>query len=162
LSAMTVVLIGCGSLGGLVALQLAMSGLRNFTLCDPDILTWANTGRHVLGASFVGANKAEGLAKELRNRFNHLTVSPYPARWQEIPSWSSLVESASLVVSATGDWASESALNAHMQACEYNKATVCGWTEAHACAGQAVAILPGQGCLQCGFESDGRPKIELT
>jgi molybdopterin/thiamine biosynthesis adenylyltransferase len=162
LNSMTVIIIGCGSLGGFVAVQLAMSGVAHFVLCDPDTLTWANTGRHVLGANYVGSNKAEALAKELRARFNHVTVQPYAARWQEISNWQSLAESATAIVSVTGDWAAEAALNVQMATGASVKPVIYGWTEPYACAGQAIAVLPGQGCLQCGFASDGRPKVELT
>lgn len=162
LCAKTVVLIGCGSLGGSIALQLAQSGVTRFVLCDPDVLTWTNTGRHVLGANHVGTNKAVALGTELTSRFNHATVNPFAGRWQEVPNWTSLIQNADLIVSATGDWASDAALNAHMHLSEHAKPIVYGWTEAYASAGQAIAILPGLGCLQCGFQTNGEPKIQLT
>jgi hypothetical protein len=39
---------------------------------------------------------------------------------------------------------------------------VYGWTEPHACAGHAVAIAGGGGCLQCGLTDTGQPLLRLT
>ena len=52
-------LLGCGSGGGSVGLQLAMSGIRNFTLVDRDTLGPENVIRHVCGRQFVGRKKTE-------------------------------------------------------------------------------------------------------
>lgn len=41
-----VVLIGVGSMGSRLALGLTRSGIRNFKLCDPDILNIENISRH--------------------------------------------------------------------------------------------------------------------
>lgn len=54
----TVVLIGCGSLGGYLAHQFAKAGVGKLHLIDPEPLGWENPGRHVLGASQVGEAKA--------------------------------------------------------------------------------------------------------
>ena len=43
-----VVIAGCGSVGGPVAQQLAMAGVGQSTLVDPETLTWSNIGRHPL------------------------------------------------------------------------------------------------------------------
>jgi hypothetical protein len=58
----TVVLVGCGSVGAPVGCALAQAGVGRIVLVDPDTLTWPNVGRHPLGASAVGRNKAEALA----------------------------------------------------------------------------------------------------
>ena len=157
-----VVLIGCGSLGAPVGEQLAMAGVGHLILLDPDNLSWPNTGRHPLGATYVGANKAIALAEDLRKRFPHITAEPVPKRWQEADDWASLLSGCSLIVSATGDWPSDAALNAKLLSEEKAPPTVYGWIESQASAGQAVAILPGAGCFQCGFHPNGKPKIQAT
>ena len=52
-----VLIAGCGSGGGTVALQLAMSGINNFTLIDNDVLEPENVIRHVCGLRYVGQKK---------------------------------------------------------------------------------------------------------
>ena len=39
---------------------------------------------------------------------------------------------------------------------------VYGWTEAHACAGHAVAILATGGCLQCGLTEHGESRSPVS
>jgi molybdopterin/thiamine biosynthesis adenylyltransferase len=162
LNASKVVVVGCGSLGAAVATHLGMAGVGDFGLFDPDALTWANTGRHPLGAAHVGRNKAEALSEELRQRFPHVSVGAVPKRWQDSSEWQTAIDGCSLIVSATGDWGSEAALNFSALTAQLPAPIVYGWTEAHACAGQAVCIVPGGGCLQCGFETDGKPRIAAT
>ena len=53
-----VLVAGCGSGGASVALQLVMSGIRNFTLIDNDILGSENIIRHVCGRRFIGQKKS--------------------------------------------------------------------------------------------------------
>ena len=163
LRAATVVVIGCGSIGAPVALQLAGAGVGKLILIDPELLKWANVGRHPLGAPGVGKAKADGLADLIRSSYPHMrAVEPVVERWEDA-SDTLLKELAScdLVVSAIGNWAAEGALN---EWCLANRRVpvVYGWTEAHACAGHAVAICPSGGCLQCGFSTDGTPLLRVT
>ena len=63
-----ILVAGCGSGGGSVALQLAMSGLQNFTLLDNDILEPENVIRHICGLRYVGQKKVDAVAEVLRDR----------------------------------------------------------------------------------------------
>ena len=65
------VLIGCGSVGSLVALELAKSGVGRFFLIDSDILGYHNLCRHQCGMYDVGRYKTEAL----RDRI--LQINPY-------------------------------------------------------------------------------------
>ena len=47
-----VLIAGCGSGGGQVALQLVMSGVRRFILLDMDVLEIENVIRHVCGMRY--------------------------------------------------------------------------------------------------------------
>lgn len=46
-----VIILGCGSVGSLVAVQLAKSGVGNFLLVDNDIVEYHNLCRHQCGIS---------------------------------------------------------------------------------------------------------------
>lgn len=65
------ILIGCGSVGSLVALELAKSGVGRFFLIDSDILGYHNICRHQCGIYDVGRYKTEAL----RDRI--LQINPY-------------------------------------------------------------------------------------
>jgi molybdopterin/thiamine biosynthesis adenylyltransferase len=159
LRASRVVIVGCGSVGAPVAVMLAEAGVGRFALVDPDDLKWANVGRHPLGADSVGANKALALAKRIRTSFPHTEVEPHSVRWEDLPG--DLGDEADLVVSATGNWPSDGMLNEWHVARGRTAPVVYGWTEAHACAGHAVAITGSGGCLECGFDDAGAPRLRV-
>ncbi len=50
-----VIVCGCGSVGGVAALDLARSGVGRFLLIDPDLLAIENLCRHPCGLADVGA-----------------------------------------------------------------------------------------------------------
>ena len=163
LHAAKVVVLGCGSVGAPVAMHLAAAGVGRLMLVDPNKLKWANVGRHPLGAPDVGKYKCSSLAEWIQASYPHcLGVDSLPCRWQDIDtdSLARLVD-ADLIVSAMGDWAAEGALNEwHVK--NRKGIIVYGWTEAHACAGHAVAIRPDWGCLQCGFSASGLPLLHVS
>jgi sulfur-carrier protein adenylyltransferase/sulfurtransferase len=163
LSAAAVTLIGCGSVGSHVAAMLAQAGVGRLTLIDPDTLSWANVGRHALGARWVGQFKAEATAKQLRENFPHLSAEYHNCSWEEASRKElGLPDDGQLILCATGNWSVEAALNARQQAEGRRVPIVYGWTEAYACAGQAVAVAGGGGCLECGMTEVGVPRLRVT
>ncbi len=62
-----VVILGCGSVGSLVALELARAGVGNFVLADPDTLEYHNLCRHQCGIEDVGDLKVNALSRKIRN-----------------------------------------------------------------------------------------------
>ena len=82
-----VLIAGCGSGGGQVALQLAMSGVRKFILVDRDNLEVENVIRHVCGIRHLGWRKTAALADVLRDRNPQVEVQEFDGdlmRWPEI------------------------------------------------------------------------------
>jgi sulfur-carrier protein adenylyltransferase/sulfurtransferase len=146
----SVAVVGCGSLGGAVALLLAQSGVARLRLIDPDSLSWQNVGRHALPGSFVGQKKAIALASHLRSYIPDLEVVPIAITWQQ--AWKedpALFDSMDLIVCATGEWTSEGFLNQlSKQGLEVPPA-IFAWLEAYGVAGHAVLVLPRGGCLRC-------------
>jgi len=63
----TAIILGCGSVGSLVALQLAKSGVGNFLLVDNDIVEYHNLCRHQCGISDVGRYKTDALKERILN-----------------------------------------------------------------------------------------------
>jgi sulfur-carrier protein adenylyltransferase/sulfurtransferase len=159
----TVVMIGCGSVGAPVAVALAQAGVGRIVLVDYDTLSWPNVGRHPLGASAVGRNKAEALAERLQADFPHLQIEHRACDLHHLLSAEhDLVASADLIFSATGSWAAESTLNRWHIGRGRDRPIVYGWIEAHACAGQGVAIAEEGGCLQCQIGQTGAPSFKVV
>ena len=80
-----VLIAGCGSGGGSVALQLVMSGIRNFTLLDRDVLGPENVIRHVCGRSFIGRRKVDALAEVLKDRNPSVNIKTIQADIMSYP-----------------------------------------------------------------------------
>ncbi len=163
LASRRIAIVGCGAIGGPVAVALAMAGAGHLMLIDPDSLGWANVGRHPLGAESVGLKKASELAKKLAQNFPH---ARFESRTEELrvvlEKEEGLLLNCDLVVCATGVWSVESALNAWHVSTKHPAQILYAWTEPHACAGHAVAILPDEACLQCQFTQFGEAKKIVT
>ena len=159
----TVVVAGCGSVGAPVVCTLAQAGTGRIVLVDHDSLSWPNVGRHPLGASSVGCNKAQELAERLQPDFPHLQIESRACYLQEFQRKEpELLEAADLIIAATGDWGAESALNRwHVEQGRPSPILYC-WTEAHACAGHAVAIGREGGCFQCHIGRTGSPSFKVV
>lgn len=158
-----VVVVGCGSVGAPVACALAQAGVGRIVLVDPDTLSWANVGRHPLGAAAVGRNKAEALADRLQADYPHLAIDHRPCDLHRlIANEGDLLVGADLVVGAVGSWVAESALNRWHIAQGRGRPVLYGWTEAHACAGHAVVIAREEGCLQCHIGLTGAPALKVV
>lgn len=159
----TVVLVGCGSVGAPIALALAQAGVGRLILVDYDTLSWPNVGRHPLGATAVGRNKAEALAERLQADFPHFAIEHRDCDLHHlVHTEQDLMLAADLIVSATGSWAAECALNRWHVAQGRDRPIVYGWTEAHACAGHGVAIAKEGGCLQCQIGRTGAPSFKVV
>jgi hypothetical protein len=76
---------------------------------------------------------------------------------------SKIFTSSNLIISATGDWTAESALNEWQQKLKDFPPILYGWTEGYAAAGHAVAVFKNEkGCLQCGMSDAGVPLFQVT
>lgn len=159
-----VVIIGCGSVGSSVAMQLARSGVGKFTLIDPDNLEAANVGRHELGINNIGQRKAQALSYLMLDRFPHLNnVAVFSCRWEDaLDKVPNLFNEVSLVISAMGQWQAEGALNFYLQSINKKMPVIYGWTEQFASAGHAVIISEGTGCLACGVDRFGTPLLQVS
>ncbi len=159
----TVVVAGCGSVGAPVACTLAQAGAGRIVLVDHDDLNWPNLGRHPLGATAVGRNKAQALAERLQADFPHLQIEGRACGLHHLlQNDVELLEAADLIVAATGSWSAESALNRWHVELGRPRPVLYGWTEAHACAGHAVAIAGEGGCFQCNIDRTGAPSFKAV
>jgi molybdopterin/thiamine biosynthesis adenylyltransferase len=163
LGSKTVILFGGGSVGAPVGHQLAMAGVGRILIVDPDILSWANVGRHPLGAQHVGSHKATALAELWQKNYPHGHFEAFPVTSQKfLAEHPELARSADLMLCATADWTMELDLNIRQTAGEIAAPILYTWTEPNACAGHAVLIFAGGACLQCGFTTSGDSKLQVT
>ena len=64
----TVGILGCGSGGSKVALELACSGVGRFVLVDPEDLDETNVVRHAADDRYIGMAKTDAVADLIRHR----------------------------------------------------------------------------------------------
>jgi molybdopterin/thiamine biosynthesis adenylyltransferase len=147
-----ILLIGCGTIGGFLAQQLAQSGAGagsgRLTLVDQDTLQGANLGRHLLGAPYLNRNKAEACAEFLRVQLPHLDVASIP---DSIMNRLEILGRHDLIVDATGEEALSIALNEHAVTKRPDfPPTLFVWIEGNGAA--AVSFMssdPDLACFKC-------------
>ncbi|MGL4318439.1 MAG: ThiF family adenylyltransferase [Pseudomonas sp.] len=71
-----VVVFGAGALGSHVVDHLAKAGVGRISFVDPDRLSAANIGRHLLGADCIGKKKVVALASRINAAYPATTVIP--------------------------------------------------------------------------------------
>lgn len=101
LSNAKVLVIGCGSGGGSLALQLVMSGIRNFTLIDNDVLEPENIIRHVCDRRYLNRRKVDALTEILLNRNDAATIRKYDLDVMKFESLETEIKSHTVVALAT-------------------------------------------------------------
>jgi molybdopterin/thiamine biosynthesis adenylyltransferase len=148
LSDARVLIAGCGSGGGQVALQLAMSGIRKFALFDSDVLEAENVIRHVCGRRYLGQKKVDALADVLLDRNPRLEIERYPVDLMSCGDLTDQVRRSSAVVLATDNDPTRFRLN---QVCVETKTPfVIGKVFTRGIGGEVFAYRPGEGgCLGC-------------
>lgn len=78
------VFVGCGSVGSLVAVELAKAGVGNFMLIDNDVFGYHNICRHQCGIYDVGRFKTDALADRIFQINPYATVIKKNCMIQEI------------------------------------------------------------------------------
>ena len=143
-----VLIAGCGSGGGQVALHLAMSGVRKFILADKDKLEVENVIRHVCGIRYLGWRKTAALADVLSDRNPQVEVKEFDGDLLAWPELTEEVERASVVVVGTDNEPSRYRLN---EVCvETATPFTVGRVFTRGIGGEVYSYRPGTGgCLAC-------------
>jgi molybdopterin/thiamine biosynthesis adenylyltransferase len=147
-----VALIGCGSVGGYIAFELARLGIGALVLIDPQRLAVENIFRHVLGKKAVGTHKASALRDELRATFPYLRVTAQTDCVEyALSSGAVCPEEFDCIIVATGETSLSVYLNHYFHSLERVPPVLYSWVEAYGIGGHAVVTLNGTraGCFEC-------------
>jgi molybdopterin/thiamine biosynthesis adenylyltransferase len=148
LSEARVLIAGCGSGGSQVALQLAMSGIRNFSLFDPDVLNPENVIRHACGLRYLNQLKVDALADVLLDRNPKINIDRHNIDLMSCEALAEHVRKSSVVVLATDNDPTRFLLN--QVSVETKTAFVVGRVFTRGIGGEVFAYRPGEsGCLAC-------------
>jgi molybdopterin/thiamine biosynthesis adenylyltransferase len=143
-----VLIAGCGSGGGAVALQLAMSGIKNFTLADNDTLDPENVIRHVCGMRYIGQRKVDALSDVLLDRNPAINIVKLDVDLLDFPDLEEEVARSSVTIIATDNEPTRYRLN---EIClKLKKPFVVARVFTRGIGGEVFAYRPGStGCLAC-------------
>ena len=162
LSAKTVAVIGCGSIGSSVAELLLKSGVGKMHLIDGDKLSTANVSRHVLGMNSAGKNKSEELCSMFRRAYPHAEIEAHNEIWQKTKEIGKIFKSSDLILELTADKYSLQRLNAwHSKKNKRKTPIIYGYTENHAAAGFCITIGKNGGDIECALDEWGKYKLKI-
>ena len=90
---------GCGAVGGNIALQLAMAGVREFTLFDMDSVEESDISRHMyFSLSSVGNNKTKALMDQLLKIDERLVIHTINSSMKPSDNIEPIIETLDFVI----------------------------------------------------------------
>lgn len=148
-----VALIGCGAVGGYIAIQLAQSGVFNLTLIDPDVMKPENIFRHILGKDYLGKSKVDALKIELENKFPYTRIKSFSLKIEDAISKSLFdLDKFDLIIMATGDDNLSLNINRVLYGERIKPPILYSWLEPYGIGGHVlITNLENKGCFQCLF-----------
>lgn len=147
--AKSVVIIGAGGLGSVVAMALAEAGIGSLTLVDPDTVALSNLHRQLLyQEADVGSAKVHAAASHLRRAHAHIAVETLEWRVSTVDQLLPLALRHDIVVDGSDNFTTR--FLANDAALVANRPLVHG--AATGLKGQLLTIVPWQSaCLRCLF-----------
>lgn len=158
-----VLLAGCGSVGGYLALELARAGVLELTLVDADVLSVENTFRHVLGREHWGHKKTEALKTAIEAKLPYTRVNAVAGTLQGAAAQGSIDPAAfDLVICALGNPTVELTFDEYLQRLPRHPPAIYTWLEPFGIGGHAVVAgnVP-RGCFTCLHTSPIEENDEL-
>lgn len=155
-----IAVIGCGSVGGNIAMLLAQSGIHNLTLVDHDIYEVNNLYRHVLPKRYVGKYKVEALKHYLENSFPCMHINGIPKNASEWLVRDNFVEH-DIIIAATGNPTLERRMGKIFNEISHvGHAFLSAWLEPLGLGGHSVIQVAGsKGCLNCLYTNGNTPAV---
>lgn len=150
-----VVVVGCGMLGSPIVEGLVRAGVGRLTLIDPDEFDAANIGRHVLGASYLGQDKAVALAHHIRSSVPTTTITPISEDVVTQGKCDIFGPGIDLVICTTADWRSENFLMSERAKRGAPGTLIICWLEPYAVAGHALVSTVATEPLTTLFSPSG-------
>ena len=162
-----VAILGCGTGGSKIAMELARAGVGQITLCDPDLMEFANVSRHEGDLLDVGKPKTLVAAERIYRINPAIKVKTYTEdifdrSWNDIAS----VFACDLVVAATDRTSVQFLINDVTQ--KLKVSCVFGGCYEEALGGEVFytlpeCVMPCLACLRGGLKQPVRnPEIDYS
>ena len=145
-----VLIVGVGSGGSLIALELAKAGVGHFVLIDHQRLEVPNIIRHTAGFSDLARFKTKAVRDQILDKNPDADVETFQNEcdWDWLPELKRLASRADLVFFCTDNRPSKLLLN--LAAVSTGRICIYGGTFNRAYGGHALRVIPGKTmCYQC-------------
>jgi len=135
--------IGCGALGSNLSRLLMQAGVGECLFVDHDTFESHNIYRHILGHSWIGANKAAAMAKQLRSDFPHCrSTSSINSKFENLSSPQlDILAEFDILISAGIPIETEAAISAWRLSLDDPIPQISSWIEPFGVAGHSVVIM---------------------
>jgi molybdopterin/thiamine biosynthesis adenylyltransferase len=143
--------VGVGSGGSTVAVELAKAGVGNFVLIDFDRLELGNISRHVCGLEDLGRYKTKAVRDMLycKNPYVRVENAEFDIN-QHLEETVALLKQCQLIIAGTDN--NRSRFNLNSIALQYRIPAIFGRALTRAAGGDVLRVRPYQGpCLACVF-----------
>ena len=151
LTAKSVLLIGCGSVGSEIAHRITSSGVGRLVLSDPDKFSEKNLYRHTLSIPDIDYLKSVAIEVDLRLKHPWAVVESRAKRLEEYQDPEEL-QSFDLIIIAIGSPTKERFFYEYCRRVELSTPVLNTWVEAYGIGGHATLCIPGSnGCLRCAY-----------
>ena len=143
-----VAVVGLGSGGSHVAIELAKAGVGNFVLVDYDRIELNNIVRHTCGVSDLGRLKTKAIRDRIldKNPFAHVEL--HDTDINDLQRAKDFLDGCDLIVAATDN--SESRASINMLSLELNITALFGKCSERAAGGEVIVVRPNEGpCFSC-------------
>lgn len=147
----SVLLVGCGSVGGEIATKIAAAGVGQLGLVDIDTYTIDNLYRHVLPDYLLGCPKSLAMKYFLSEKFPWTKIKEEAIDLLGIRE-KGLIESYDVMIIAIGAPTTERLFHDFLTKEKIKTPVIFTWLEGYGIGGHAILDIPGSpGCLQCAY-----------
>lgn len=143
-----VLIVGLGSGGATIGVEVAKAGVGNYALVDFDRLELHNISRHIGGVNELGRLKTNIVRDAILSKNPYAHIDTYPIDiLEEINIIERLVSETDLVIVATDSLPSRYLLNSLI--IKYKKVGLFGRAVTRAEGGDVLRVRPGGPCYAC-------------
>lgn len=143
-----VLIVGLGSGGAPIAVELAKAGIGHFSLIDFDRLELHNISRHIAGVNELGRLKTNIVRDAILSKNPYANIETYPIDMMHEPDlMNKLVAETDLVIAATDSLPSRYMLNSLIL--KQGKVGIFGRAVTRAEGGDVLRVRPGGPCYAC-------------
>jgi len=151
LTSKSVLLVGCGSVGSELAMQLISAGVGHLTISDPETLSEENLYRHALSVKDIGQLKTVALAGELALKHPWIEVKPLNNQLEQLRD-PAVLQTFDLLVIAIGSSTVERVFAEYCRQERISVPVMNCWLEGYGIGGHAILTVPEtKGCWHCAY-----------